>query len=97
MAKNSKFFPQIGQVVSSKAGRDQGRIYLIAEILSDNRVRVVDGYVRRLENPKLKNIKHLYFYPVVVEEIAEKLKSGQMVTNKGIRDAVLLYERDGGH
>ncbi|MGO0122784.1 KOW domain-containing RNA-binding protein [Desulfothermobacter acidiphilus] len=77
-----------GQLVSSKAGRDRGRYYLIYEIVSERLVRVVDGQVKRIEKPKAKNIKHLCFHPQVAEEIAVKLKRGERVTNAEIREAL---------
>ncbi|NLL81201.1 MAG: hypothetical protein GX231_02690 [Tissierellia bacterium] len=49
----------VGQVVKSRAGRDRGRTFLIYEILDEDFVLVVDGDLRKLKNPKKKNIKHL--------------------------------------
>lgn len=78
----------MGQLVRSKAGRDAGRYYMIYEVLSDRLVKVVDGIVRRVENPKEKNIKHLSFSLAVAVEVAEKLARGERVTNAEIRYAV---------
>jgi len=61
---------------------------LIYEVLSDRRVRVVDGIVRRVENPKEKNIKHLSFSFATAAGVAEKLARSERVTNAEIRYAV---------
>lgn len=88
---------QPGRLVSSKAGRDRGRYYLIYEVLSDRLVRVVDGVRRRIENPKEKNIKHLQFHPALAIAVAEKLGRGERVTDAEIRQALeRLVDKDEG-
>lgn len=52
----------IGQVVKSRAGRDSGRAFLVYEIIDEQFVLVVDGDLRKLNNPKKKNVKHLIIY-----------------------------------
>ena len=47
------------EVVESKAGRDQGTIYLISEILDENYVNLIDGKYRTISKPKRKKIKHI--------------------------------------
>ncbi len=59
----------IGQVVKSKAGRDKDRIFLVLDIIDNENVFVVDGELRKLENPKKKRIKHLAVYKKVIEEL----------------------------
>ena len=78
----------IGQLVSSKAGRDAGRYFLIYEVLDQSFVRVVDGDLRRVEAPKRKSIKHLKPYQLAAGELADKVKSGQRVTNAEVRKAI---------
>ncbi|MGQ9512274.1 KOW domain-containing RNA-binding protein [Thermodesulfitimonas sp.] len=86
---------QPGRLVSSKAGRDRGRYYLIYEVLSDRLVRVVDGTGRRIENPKEKNVKHLQFHAPVAVTVAEKLARGERVTDAEIRQALeRLVDKD---
>ncbi len=79
---------QPGQVVSSRAGRDQGRYFVLLEVVSDSLVKVVDGDLRRIEKPKLKNIKHLVPHNKTVLSIADKIKSGQRITNEQVRLAL---------
>ena len=47
-----------GTVVKSMAGRDKDRYQIVLEVEAD-RILVADGKVRKLMNPKAKNIRHL--------------------------------------
>lgn len=47
-----------GTVVKSIAGRDKDRIQVVLGCQAD-RVLLADGKVRKLANPKAKNIRHL--------------------------------------
>lgn len=78
----------LGQLVESRSGRDGGRFYLVLEIIGDRYVLVADGFVRRLHNPKKKNIKHLILHPQVASELIEKLETGRRVTNAEICQAI---------
>lgn len=72
---------RIGQVVQSVAGRDEGKYYLVWDVLNTSRVLLVDGVGRKADCPKKKNMKHLKTHPVIVEEIEKELLAGQRVTN----------------
>ncbi|MEW6173221.1 MAG: KOW domain-containing RNA-binding protein [Bacillota bacterium] len=86
----------LGRLVSSIAGRDSGHYYLVFEVLSERMVRLVDGVVRRTENPKGKNVKHLRFHPAAAREVAAKLNQGERVTNAEIRQALAQMVDDLG-
>ncbi|MGB9802941.1 MAG: RNA-binding protein [Desulfofundulus sp.] len=77
-----------GRLVSSTAGRDSGKFYLILDRVSETRVRVVNGTDRRVSGPKLKNLKHLKVYPLVAGDIAHKVSTGQRVTDLEVRRAL---------
>ncbi|SHF11303.1 hypothetical protein SAMN02745218_01482 [Desulfofundulus australicus DSM 11792] len=77
-----------GRLVSSTAGRDYGKFYLILDRVSETRVRLVNGTDRRVNGPKLKNIKHLKVYPLVAGDIAHKVSTGQRVTDLDVRRAL---------
>ncbi|AVX21785.1 MAG: RNA-binding protein [Bacillota bacterium] len=79
---------QIGQLVYSRAGRDQGRPFLVWDYLSDTMVAVVDGDLRKVESPKKKNIKHLKAMPAIAEEIARKKLAGVRIFNHEVRKAL---------
>lgn len=44
----------IGDVVLSKAGRDKGSYLVIIGFKDNDKVFLVDGKLRKVENPKLK-------------------------------------------
>ena len=56
-----------GQVVRSKKGRDEGKVYIIMEIIDDDLLLLVDGKLRKLDRPKKKKVKHLYIYNDVID------------------------------
>ncbi|MGF0096476.1 KOW domain-containing protein [Peptoniphilus sp. AGMB00490] len=56
-----------GQVVRSKKGRDEGRVFVITEIIDDDFLFIVDGKLRKLDRPKKKKVKHLYIYKDVID------------------------------
>lgn len=56
-----------GQVVRSKKGRDEGKVYIIFDIIDDDLLLLVDGKLRKLDRPKKKKVKHLYIYKDVID------------------------------
>lgn len=54
--------PEEGQLAKSLQGRDKGKYYIVVSV-EGNRVSLADGKTRRLENPKIKNLKHVCFLP----------------------------------
>lgn len=75
----------IGQVVKSRAGRDKGRIFLVLDIIDNQSVLIVDGDLRKLDNPKLKKMKHLIIYNTIVPDLKQKLDSNIKINNAYIR------------
>ena len=47
-----------GGIVLSTQGRDEGRYYLIKEVLPDGYIYVCDGNYKKLASPKKKSLKH---------------------------------------
>lgn len=76
---------RIGQLVSSIQGRDSGMFYLVVQVENESRVRVADGEGRKVEKPKIKNVKHLKFYDIVAERIFERAQIGKRVTSEDVR------------
>ena len=83
----------IGQVVKSRAGRDKGRIFLVIEVVDESFVYVVDGDLRRLDNPKLKKVKHLIVFNTVLLELKEKLEGNVKINNSYIRKLLEPYNK----
>lgn len=50
---------KLGQVVQSIAGRDANNYFLVMEVVDRNNVKVVDGKIRKIQNPKIKKLKHI--------------------------------------
>lgn len=79
---------ELWQLVSSKAGRDEGQTYLVAELDQDGFARLVDGDKRRLEAPKRKNVRHLVPHPAIAGDLAQKASAGTAVRNVEVREAL---------
>jgi len=62
-----------GQLVISKAGRDHNRHFIVLQIVDEQFVLLVDGDLRKIENPKLKKTKHLQNLLLIVWQVVKKL------------------------
>ena len=55
-----------GRVVLSTQGRDEGRYFVVLEVIDENFVLMADGLTRKIAHPKKKKVKHLklnqFFY-----------------------------------
>jgi len=80
----------IADVVISINGRDKGKRFLIIGA-EDGYSLLSDGKTRRLEKPKRKKNKHIQPDGAIKTHIAEKLKTGEKVTNSDIRRALAEY------
>ena len=81
---------ETGDVIISCQGRDKGRLMLIISICPDKgHVYVADGRLRRIENPKLKRIKHVKQLPCDRGRTAERLALKEKVTNSELRKAII--------
>ncbi|MBR4234519.1 MAG: RNA-binding protein [Clostridia bacterium] len=67
-----------GAVVVSKAGRDEGRTFLVIAELSDEYVLIADGKTHRIEKPKKKKRKHLKLAREPITEIVDRLSQRPM-------------------
>ncbi len=82
---------KVGSVVFSKAGRDQGKFYVVTEIVDENYVKIADGDLRRVDTPKLKKIKHLVNQGDVIEKLAEKFDESKKVFDAEVKSALRSY------
>lgn len=83
----------IGQVVKSRAGRDKGRIFLVLDIIDDQHVSIVDGDLRKLDNPKRKKIKHLIVYNTILDDLNYKLDNKMKINNAYIRSLLEPFNK----
>ncbi|MEQ8196569.1 MAG: KOW domain-containing RNA-binding protein [Clostridiaceae bacterium] len=65
----------VGRLVLSKAGRDKGMAYIIAEVLDGSCVALVNGSTKLSEMPKKKKIKHLNLTDIVDEDLKKDIIS----------------------
>jgi large subunit ribosomal protein L14e len=75
----------IGKVAISNSGRDEGKTFIIIGIINDNYVYISDGYLRTIEKPKKKKIKHLTITDTVAENLKNLLQAGDKVNNSAIK------------
>ncbi len=71
----------VGQIVKSKAGRDQDRIFIVLQIVDEQYVLIADGDFRKVDKPKKKKIKHLVKYNMISDEIKKRTEKNEKVTN----------------
>lgn len=75
----------IGRIAYSKVGRDQGRAFIIFNIIDDYYVSIVDGDLRTIEKPKKKKLKHLYITDEVIDDAREMIVSDNSISNIKVR------------
>lgn len=81
---------EIGMLVRSKSGHDQGKVYVIID-MQEEYLYLVDGKIRTLSKPKMKKIKHVQRIDIVIEEIVTK-KMNNTLIDETIKRAIKLYE-----
>ena len=80
-----------GRVVLSTLGRDEGRYFIVLEVIDENFVLMADGLTRKIDHPKKKKIKHLRPKPILVNV------DGSTLPNKHLQDSDLRrYLRENG-
>ena len=75
----------VGSVVISKAGRDQGRLFLVVQEVDADFVLVANGRLRKMDHLKMKRRKHLKPTGAVVEALRERLSQGKPVEDHELR------------
>ena len=67
---------RIGDVVTSKAGRDKGKYFMVYSIVDEEFILTVDGDKRKQAAPKKKRRKHVKATDVNLSGIAQKIATG---------------------
>lgn len=70
---DNTFTIKVGQIVKSIAGRDVGKNFLVFKVIDEEYLYLVDGSLRKLDNPKKKKIKHLMICNDVIDIDVENL------------------------
>ena len=81
----NKYPIEVGAVVVSRMGRDEGRSFVVVQELDSDFVLLADGKLRTMDHLKKKRRKHLRTTGIVVEELRERLREGAAVENHEIR------------
>lgn len=79
---------KLGSVVLATAGRDEGYLFLVVQVLDNEYVMIANGDNRTLLKPKRKKIKHLKSQNIIIDSIAEKLALGKKVYDSEIYSAL---------
>ena len=81
-------------IVRSTAGRDKGKLFFVLEEEGDF-LLLADGKTRRLERPKRKKRKHAAFAARSDCRAAEKIRSGEKITNSELRRTLASFGGEG--
>ena len=80
-------FPmEVGRVVLSRAGRDQGHYFVVVDVIDENYVAIANGCQRKVDNPKKKKIKHLAAQKEIFSEISEKVLEKKRIFDSEVRN-----------
>ena len=74
-------------IVKATAGRDAGKFFFVLAVQGDF-LLLADGKHRRVENPKCKRQKHVALVGESHSLVAEKIRSGEKITNSELRKAI---------
>ena len=74
-----------GKIVRSRAGKDSGNTYVVAS-QKGNRLLIVDGDIRGVQTPKIKNIKHV---DQVMDIASEEWKRLMQYQDAGQQNAMI--------
>ncbi len=80
----------------SKSGRDNGKFFVIIKVVNDRFVLIADGDLRKVENPKMKNVRHLQMTNLIAEDVVQYLNRGEIPGNHIVRKNIkrILETRD---
>lgn len=82
----------IGYFATSLAGHDHSNIYVIVD--ADNEyVYLVDGKLKKVDNPKKKKLKHVQIIKITDDTIKDKINNNVVLTNEDIKYAIKSYNR----
>ena len=80
----------ISDIVRSTAGRDKGKLFFVLQV-EEQYALLVDGKLRKLENPKRKKQIHFRLESQCALRVAEKLRNGEKVTNSELRRTLAQF------
>lgn len=81
-------------IVKSAAGRDKGKLFFVLDTDGEF-LLLADGKGRKVEKPKRKKRRHTEFMERFDCRTADKIKSGEKVTNSELRRTLAQYGGEG--
>lgn len=78
----------LGQIVHSRAGRDQDKYFIVVGIVDNDYVLLADGDLRKINSPKKKKVKHLVFHDKFAEDIKAMLQENKRITDADLRKSL---------
>jgi len=81
----NKYPIEVGAIVVSKMGRDEGRSFVVIQELDSDFVLLADGGLRTMDHLKKKRRKHLKTTGFVVQELRNRIANGETVENHEVR------------
>ena len=81
----NKFPVEIGSIVTSKAGRDEGRLFIVVQEIDADFVMVANGQLRKMDHLKKKRRKYLRPTGIVCEELRTRISEGKPVEDHEVR------------
>ena len=88
----NKFPVEIGRVAISKCGRDEGRVFLVVGEIDENFVWIADGKTHLMARQKKKRRKHLKATQTLVENLRDRILSGELPQDHEIRACLSKQE-----
>ena len=85
-----------GSKVISKAGRDEGRYFIVLSLEGEDFAYVADGELRKAEKPKRKRVKHLYVTEELESSLQIRLMAGGAVENHELRACLKAFKQKEG-
>ncbi len=76
-----------GDIVRSEYGRDKQRYFYVVEAEGEF-LRIADGMVRKIDDPKKKKLKHVVFVARPDTRVREKLVSDERLYDAEIRKSL---------
>lgn len=83
---------EIGRVVYSKCGRDEGRIFLVVSEIDDDFVNIADGDTHKVAKPKKKRRKHLKTTQTLDQNLRDRILKGESPEDFEIRASLSKEE-----
>jgi len=87
----------IGKFATSKAGHDQGTLYVIVAVEGEN-VYLCDGKYKMVSKPKKKRKKHIQIIDQTVsEEVLTKLLNRELIMDEQIKYEIKILKQKSNH